>query len=133
METERLDNQKRNIEFLIVFILIGSLVLFFISRIDNTAKRARETEAKIALSAIRLSQMRYYAEHDEYNFDNDLVDSVSGLDISISPSKYYEYKALGNTSVAEIGDNIIGAAIPKAGTGLERLFMDREGKIYYSQ
>ena len=75
------------LELIIVIIVIGILASIALPRYMRVAERARAAEAKSMLSAIRSSQFRYAAQH------NNFTATYANLDIESSPEKYFNYSA----------------------------------------
>jgi len=82
------------LELIIVIIVIGILASIALPRYMRVAERARLAEAKNMLSSLRSSQIRYYAQHQEYSA------SIDKLDIETGTEKYFNYTAAdGNTTI----------------------------------
>lgn len=75
------------LELIIVIIVIGILASIALPRYIRVSERARTSEAKSMLSAIRESQIRYYAQYGVYTNDMNLLDFEAG------PQRYYTYGA----------------------------------------
>ncbi len=54
------------LELIIVVIVIGILVAIALPRFINVTERARLSEAYSILGAVRSSQLRYYAQYNNY-------------------------------------------------------------------
>ena len=73
------------IDVMIVVVIIGILVALAFPNLDKYLKRARQTEAKINLSAIYTAQKIYYTIHQEY------TDQITQLDITLDEDAIYGY------------------------------------------
>ncbi|MBL7198474.1 MAG: prepilin-type N-terminal cleavage/methylation domain-containing protein [Candidatus Omnitrophica bacterium] len=83
------------LELIIVIVVIGILASIALPRYMRVAERARATEAKSMLSAIRNAQARYHLQHLTYgtrigNLDIE-IGNMTGGDI-IAYGKYFSYE-----------------------------------------
>lgn len=113
------------LELMIVIIIVGILASLALPRFITATKKAKESEARGLLGAIRSSQLRYYVEHNNaYHVDADLSDG-SGLDIDITDSQYYTYQALDGTVLDVIAEADVQAGV----TGIDALEIEIDGTI----
>lgn len=74
------------IELMIVIAIIGILAAVAIPSYQNYTKRAKASEAKVMLDAIRTHQESYRAENNKY------VDTLATIGFSTSNRYYYTYR-----------------------------------------
>ncbi|MDD5005072.1 MAG: prepilin-type N-terminal cleavage/methylation domain-containing protein [Candidatus Omnitrophica bacterium] len=81
------------LELIIVIVVIGILISFVWPKYTIVVEKSRVTEAKNMLSAIRHSQIRYYAAYYTY------ATNINSLDI-LRPilQRYFTYLTVGATS-----------------------------------
>ncbi|MGD0337055.1 MAG: prepilin-type N-terminal cleavage/methylation domain-containing protein, partial [Candidatus Omnitrophota bacterium] len=71
------------LELIVVVIVIGILAMIALPRFIRVAEKARSSEGRMLLDALRSAQFRYYAEHDKY------ADALTELDLTTSTPQYF--------------------------------------------
>lgn len=100
------------IELMIVIAIIGILAAVAIPSYQNYTKRAKASEAKILLDAIRTNEETYKAEYNVYTTSNTLLGDPS------SNKKYYTYAIAASTTTftATASGSATGTAAGLTGT-----------------
>ena len=100
------------IELMIVIAIIGILAAVAIPSYQNYTKRAKASEAKVMLDAIRTHQESYRAENNKY------VDTLATIGFSTTNRYYYTYRM---SAAATYSTAFRAVAVPNGtgtGTGL---------------
>ncbi len=79
------------IELMIVIAIIGILAAVAIPSYQNYTKRAKASEAKIMLDAIRTTQETYFAENNLY------TTNLTSLGNPTANASYYAYSSAGTS------------------------------------
>ncbi len=103
------------VELIIVIIVIGILASVGVAQYAGVVRRAKNSEAKSVLGAMRRSQMAYKAEHEAYV----IVATCTGLDITIPVSDYFTY-------TCHTAGGLVKAAA-KTDTGLSNISLAIDG------
>ncbi|MGD0337124.1 MAG: prepilin-type N-terminal cleavage/methylation domain-containing protein [Candidatus Omnitrophota bacterium] len=82
------------LELMVVVIVIGILAMVALPRFVRVVERAKSAEGRLLLDVIRLSQLRYYAEHDRY------TGAITDLDLAYSPPKYFKDIVAGSSEAS---------------------------------
>ena len=86
------------LELIVVVIIIGILAMIALPRFIRVAEKARSTEGRMLLDAIRSAQFRYYTEHDKW------TSIISDLDMTYSLPTYFNTVNALNPSNATTGN-----------------------------
>ena len=115
------------LELIIVIIVIGILASIALPRYMRVAERARLAEAKNMLSSLRSSQIRYFAQHQDY------ASSMDNLDIEPGTEKYFNYSAVdGNATIATVDAIGYGIRTTEEGSttyGTYTIAIDEDGEL----
>ena len=110
------------LELMIVVIIIAILASLAMPRFIAATNKAKESEAKNMLGAIRSSQMRYYLEATAPIYATD----IANLDISVGSSDYFTYTAVNTPGTGE--DQTVGEA-DGSGSSLSKFRIQVDGDI----
>ena len=86
------------LELIVVVIIIGILAMIALPKFVRVAEKARSTEGRMLLDAIRSAQFRYYTEHDKW------TSIISDLDMTYSLPTYFNTVNALNPSNATTGN-----------------------------
>ncbi len=86
------------IELMIVVAIIGILAAIAIPNFMNYQCKAKQSEAKSNLGAIRTAQEAYYSEKDNYATGNDALVDLGMKTLKDNSDKKYDYHITGDSS-----------------------------------
>lgn len=128
------------IELMIVIIIVGILAAIAVPIYSGFVKRARSSEAKATVGAIRTGELVYHAEHTQWVTTGDTAVVLTLLGIDLSKNRWFNTTGLVSfltaaddpdfTATDETGVQIMGAADPIIGIGAKICF--ESGELFYT-
>ena len=114
------------LEMLIVVIILGILASVAIPRYLKSAERSKDAEAYVHLGLIRTAEVDYYAQHNSYTNNLDLlnVDNPNNLPPPPVGTRLFVY----SVQPAPPMSTFTGVAVRTAGTTTYTITMDHNGR-----
>jgi len=84
------------VELAVVVVIIGVLAAFGVPRFIKSVERSKAAEAFNYLASVRAAQERFHGRQGSY------ADEFPGLDINLSPPKYFDVGAMGAGSTGDL-------------------------------
>ncbi|MDD5005071.1 MAG: prepilin-type N-terminal cleavage/methylation domain-containing protein [Candidatus Omnitrophica bacterium] len=116
-------------ELIIVIVVIGILVSLAWPTYIKVIEKSRVTEAKNMLSAIRQSQIRYYAQYLRYSTSANTIDIIIP---GVPEKKYFTCTPTYTTGVERIGRAVRTTLDKPAGIGTYIIYIYENGTFSIS-